>query len=127
MLEPFKAESEKLLRTWLQHDHEKLGKYLVSGVEDPRINVQSILTRHFLLRARLGQKFEALMDEELRFGAALNWLLHVAEKTVGSEELEVVYYALKRGADNAEGIQIPGFIVKTFQRLPIGLGELSIP
>src|SRR4051812_6519154 len=127
MLEPFKAESEKLLRIWMQHDAGKLGEYLVSGVEDPRFNVQSILTRHFLLRARLGQKFEALMDEELRFGAALNWLLHVAEKAGGPEELEVIHYALEQGADNAEGIQIPAFILKAFQRLPIGLGRLLIP
>ena len=55
MRDSLKAESSKLERSWMRHDSDKLRHYLVSGVEDPRINAQSILSRHFLLQASGGE------------------------------------------------------------------------
>ncbi len=51
-----------------------LRDYLVAGVEDPRLNVQSILSRHFLARALTDEGLGALMEQECRFAAAMNWL-----------------------------------------------------
>ena len=57
----------------MQHESAKLREYLVVGIEDPRINLQSILSRHFLLRALFGDKFRELMEHECRFAAIVNW------------------------------------------------------
>ena len=45
----FKLETERLKKSWMRYDRATLRDYLVQDVEDPRINVQSILTRHFLI------------------------------------------------------------------------------
>ena len=100
-------ESDKLARSWMQHDAGMLRDYLVAGVEDPRLNVQSVLSRHFLAHALTGERFSALMEQEIRFAAAMNWLTALAGRLRDAEELELVLYALRRGADNAEGIEIP--------------------
>lgn len=57
MNDRLRQESEKLARSWMQHKSGWLREYLVAGVEDPRINIQSILSRHFLLRALCGERF----------------------------------------------------------------------
>src|ERR1051326_1394858 len=101
MLDTLKLESEKLVRSWMQHESAKLRDYLVAGVEDPRINLQSILSRHFLIRSIFGQKFHVLMEHECRFGAVMNWLTVLAANS-DAEELDALAHALRRGADNAE-------------------------
>jgi len=121
------AESDKLARSWMQHDAGVLRGYLVAGVEDPRLNLQSILSRHFLARALTAERFSALMEAEYRFAAVMNWLTGLAGRLGDAEELELVLYALGRGADNAEGIEIPGFVVQTFAGLPATAGGLTIP
>ena len=101
--------------------------YLVAGVEDPRVNLQSILSRHFIARALTGERFNALLEQEYRFAAAMNWLTELARRLGDAGELELVLYALGRGADNAEGIEIPGFVVQTFATLPAIASGLTIP
>ena len=120
-------ESDKLARSWMQHDAGMLRDYLVAGVEDPRVNLQSILSRHFLARALTGDRFSALMEAEYRFAAVMNWLTGLAGRLHDPEELELVLYALGRGADNVEGVEIPSFIVETFAALPAAAGSLTIP
>lgn len=127
MRDSLKLETEKLARSWMQHDANKLCDYLVSSVEDPRLNVQSILSRHFLLRQLFHEQFEELMQQEIRFAAAMNWLVDMAGQLGDSSDLEIIHYALRRGADNAEGIQIPGFVLQTFASLPGTIGSLTIP
>jgi ubiquinone/menaquinone biosynthesis C-methylase UbiE len=126
MHETLKLESEKLARSWMQHEPAKLCEYLVAGVEDPRTNLQSILSRHFLVRSLFGEKFRELMEHECRFAAAMNWLTALNVNS-DPEELDVVFHALQLGADNAEGIQIPRFILKNFGSVPDSLGTLEIP
>src|SRR5260370_25754578 len=126
MRDTLKLESEKLARSWMQHEPAKLRDYLVAGVEDPRINLQSILSRHFLVRSLFGEKFSALMDHECRFAAVMNWFTAL-DANSDPEELAVVFHALQLGADNAEGIQIPRFILKNFTSLPCSLGLLEVP
>lgn len=126
MHDVLKLESEKLARSWLQHEPAKLRDYLVSGVEDPRINLQSILSRHFLLRSLFGEKFHELMHHECRFAAVMNWLTALAAHA-DAEELHPLLHALQRGADNAEGLEIPRFILATFASLPLPVSSLVIP
>jgi SAM-dependent methyltransferase len=126
VIEPsLQAESDKLARCWMQHDARMLREYLVAGVEDPRLNLQSILARHFLARALSADRFSALMEQEYRFAAALSWLTGLAGRLGDAGELELVLYALRRGADNAEGIEIPGFIVETSTALPTVAGGFA--
>jgi SAM-dependent methyltransferase len=121
-----KAESDRLTRSWLRCDTGVLSDYLISGVEDPRINLQSVLTRHFLARALSAERFSPLMDEEYRFAAAMNWLTGLCGRLHDAEELELVLHALKRGADNVEGIEIPHFIVQTYAALPAAASGLTM-
>jgi SAM-dependent methyltransferase len=120
-------ESDKLARSWMRHETGMLRDYLVAGVEDPRLNLQSVLSRHFLARALTGERFSALMEQEYRFAATMNWLIGLAGRLHDAEELELILYALRRGADNAEGIEIPGFIVQLFAALPTAAAGLGIP
>ncbi len=126
MLDSLKLESEKLARSWMQHESAKLREYLVAGVEDPRINLQSILSRHYLIRSLFGDRFRALMEHECRFAAVVNWFKALDAKS-DPEELTVVFHALQLGADNAEGVEIPSVVRKTFISLPFSLGALEIP
>ena len=120
-------ESEKLLRSWTRHDPAMLRDYLVAGVEDPRLNLQSVLSRHFLVRALTAEGCAVLMEAEYRFAAAMNWLRPLAGRMVEPEEPAALLYALRRGADNAEGIEVPPFVLETFGALPARAGELTVP
>src|SRR5215471_1873793 len=122
-----KYESERLTRSWMQHDSSWLRQYLVSGVEDPRLNVQSILSRHFLLRLLFGECFATLMTEEVRFALVMDWLRGVASQAGGPEELLAILHALRRGADNAEGISIPFFVSKAFTILASHSSPQMVP
>jgi ubiquinone/menaquinone biosynthesis C-methylase UbiE len=67
-------ESSLLRHLWERQAAETLDTYLVSGVEDPRINLQSILTRALLCDALFPARFTRLIDDELRFGFVMTWL-----------------------------------------------------
>jgi hypothetical protein len=88
--------------------------------------LQSILSRHFLLRSLFDDKFRVVMEHECRFAAVTNWLTALAANC-DPEELSLVFHALQLGADNAEGIEIPRFIFNTFTSLPLSFGSLEIP
>jgi ubiquinone/menaquinone biosynthesis C-methylase UbiE len=125
--ESLKTETERLTRMWMRHDQAWLGEYLVSGVEDPRLNVQSVLSRHSLTRVLFGDKFGELMHEELRFCAVMNWLTRLPGINQNPEEATLILHALTRGADNAEGLSIPRFVVQTFATLPTAFEPFSVP
>jgi SAM-dependent methyltransferase len=120
-------ETEKLTRSWMRHEAGVLRDYLVAGVEDPRLNLQSIFSRHFLTRALMGERYRALMEEEYRFAAAMNWLLKLTEQSVDPEELAAVRFALKHGADKADGAELPRFLVRLYASLPAAAGDLVVP
>jgi SAM-dependent methyltransferase len=127
MDDSLKIETEKLVRSWMQHEPDHLAAYLVSGVEDPRINLQSILTRHFLIRELFPEHFEKLMEEECRFGATLN-ILYTLGSSLGEPEVKAsVLHALQQGSDNAEGIPIAQFLGGSFRSLPVINDSLSVP
>jgi len=66
------------------------------------------------------------MDHECRFAAIMNWLLAL-EANTDPDELDALFHALQHGADNAEGQEIPRFILTTFAWLPLSPGPLEIP
>jgi len=125
--ERWRAETEKLTNAWAQYEPGMLATYLVSGVEDPRINIQSILMRDFLLGTLFGERFAALKCEELRFAAVMNWLRNYLDKDPIAEEITALVHALENGASNAEGLEIPFHVLKTFQGLPRVADGVSIP
>ena len=113
----FKLETERLKKSWIRYDRATLRDYLVQDVEDPRINVQSILSRHFLIERLFGKRFEALMEQELRFGLVMNWLIVLQKKLIKAGQLHAVLGALLAGEDEAEGLEIPPYISETFASL----------
>ena len=110
-------ETDNLRRSWAHHEPSWLRDYLVAGVEDPRVNLQSILTRHFLIRYLTGTEFEWSMTREYEFSAAAAWLATHAGLLADGETRLAVLHALRRGADNAEGIEVPQFVSSAFSRL----------
>jgi SAM-dependent methyltransferase len=127
MNEALTQESEKLARSWMRHDAAWLQDYLVASVEDPRLNLQSILTRHFLATALTGDRFVALMEQEYRFAAAMNWLRELGKRAGTPEDFASVLHALRQGADNAEGIEIPHYLLRAFAALPAVAGDSAVP
>lgn len=95
-----------------------LRDYLVADVEDPRINIQSILSRHFLLE-QLGatEKFATVREHEFRFAIFANWLLRLTKKHFDDESKAELLFALQKGADNFEGTSIPPAITHTFKQI----------
>ncbi len=120
-------ELVNLAHSWMQHDSDTLRDYLVSGVEDPRLNVQSILLRHFLLVILFRTRFENVMEAELRFATVMNWALATLEQVAGPEDLRAIQHALETGADDAEGLAVPKFVTMTFQGLPAAPDGVPVP
>ncbi|MBN2592476.1 MAG: class I SAM-dependent methyltransferase [Sedimentisphaerales bacterium] len=119
MKKSLKLETERLTRSWMRHDRIALRDYLVADVEDPRINVKSILTRHFLIERLFDERYNELMEHELRFGMFMNWLLTLLKKQISVFQLHAVLDALLAGQDNAEGLEIPSYISETFNTLTL--------
>jgi SAM-dependent methyltransferase len=122
MNEPLQRETEKLTRSWMRHDADWLRDYLVGSVEDPRLNVSSVLTRHFLIEAVTGRRHVALMEAELRFALTLTWLVKQLEDDAGPEDFLAIRHALAHGSDNAEGTELPAYLSETWRRLSAGGG-----
>jgi ubiquinone/menaquinone biosynthesis C-methylase UbiE len=75
-------ETKNLRRHWKNSDPAKLKRYLVSRFQDPRVNAQSAILRHELVRTLFGNKFDELANKELRFIADVqNVLLRHQEET----------------------------------------------
>src|SRR4051812_16552963 len=98
MDEALQHETERLTRSWMRHEQSMLGDYLVAGVEDPRINLQSILSRHSLIVALSGERYALVMEQEIRFALVLNWAQALFEKLGGMDDLLAIRHALKMRA-----------------------------
>lgn len=72
-IRPGPATEARLLRwSWVSRDARRLDEYLAMGWQNPRINAQSILIRHTLIRRLFGNAFEDEMRAELAFAVELN-------------------------------------------------------
>jgi len=127
MDETLQRETEALRHSWERHDAAFLRDYLVAGVEDPRINVQSVLTRHFLLGLLFGDRFAALRAQELKFAAACNWLLSLQDELAEKEGRAALRFGLERGAENVEGLVIPRYAHELWRALPASADGVEIP
>lgn len=70
---PLGRRGERFLleRTWSIMPAEMLDTYLVSGFQNPRINIQAILLRHHFIRVLFGDRFDDLMGPELDLAVEL--------------------------------------------------------
>ncbi|HEX5038723.1 MAG TPA: class I SAM-dependent methyltransferase [Candidatus Limnocylindria bacterium] len=78
-----RVERFLLQRWWNLAPADMLDSYLVSGYQNPRINIQSILQCHFLLRRLFGTEFDGVMAEELRFAVDMNERLRLRAVELG--------------------------------------------
>lgn len=120
-------ESEQLVRAWMRHNNETLKSYLVQDVQDPRINPQSIHARHILIDLIDNTYFKPLQFEELRFSAAMLWILNHKEDLSEPYFRSTVLKALETGSKDADGIQIPAGLIEAFQILPLEIIGIEIP
>ena len=126
MDEALRRETENLEHSWMQHDQGILRDYLVRDVEDPRINLQSILTRHYLLEKLFGNEFPVWKEREIQFCAVMNWLLYVVKQIQRPEKLQLTLYSLLEEED-IEEVAVPDFVRETFGTLPLDWEGLQIP
>jgi ubiquinone/menaquinone biosynthesis C-methylase UbiE len=117
MEEHFQQETERLQYSWMKHDGRVLRNYLVEDVQDPRINVQSILSRHWLIEQLFGDKFNDLAEHELRYALVMNWLNKLYKANTQLWQMQSVLHSLVAGQSNADGIEIPSYITQTFSCL----------
>lgn len=103
----FTSEDANLSVAWDKYPREHLDAYLVSDVEDPRINTQSILSRALIADSLWPNRFDDLVNAELRFGAVLTWILAQLKEKVNRYEL------LDAIADGGESGCAP-FVGETF-------------
>lgn len=118
--ENLQKETRQLQNAWAHHDQASLNSYLVQGVEDPRINIQSILTRHFLLRELFGDRCDYVMEHEIRFALTANWLLAKLTSPMSAwqinNEMNDVLFALLDESNNS-GKDVPVFLKDSFEKL----------
>jgi SAM-dependent methyltransferase len=120
-------ETEALRRMWDRHAAEDLRDYLVASVEDPRLNLSSILTRHFLVELLFGQRFTPLQEAEVRFSMAMNWMLQRFEHPMIDEDVESLRLGLQRPMAVVEGVTLPPFLHLLYTRLPEPVAGVEVP
>ncbi len=76
-------EGHTLKRSWARHDPGALEEYLVSGYQNPRVNAQSMLVRHYLASKLFGSEYEALAREELEHCVKATEALRLRAKELG--------------------------------------------
>lgn len=65
-------ETKGLIKSWSYLDKNTARAYLTGKFQDPRINLQSILTRHFLIKEIFGDEFTDMMRDEIKFSIEAN-------------------------------------------------------
>lgn len=103
-------ENERLRASWNCFPIEHLDTYLSIEEQDQRINAHSILTRALLVDTLWPGKFDALIDEEMRFGIVMTWLLQRLK--AGAERMALLNRIL-RCADGAEDQGVPEIVRAT--------------
>ena len=67
-----RIERTLLTKSWEHATPAALRGYLVSSLQNPVINVQSVLARHHFVGELYGEQFTALMAEELQWASDTN-------------------------------------------------------
>ena len=110
-------ESIKLAGCWQKYDRGYLQRYLVQSVQDPRINLQSIINRHYLIDILFPGQYDFFMDHEIRFSLVVNWLMGLWKDDLKQYGQTGLLNALLEGKTHSQEIQIPGYILDTFNLL----------
>jgi len=113
--EDLAVEAGRLRAAWMRHDSWLLDRYLVSDVEDPRINLQSILSRAFLIDSLWPNEFTSLIREEFRFSICLNWILRALKVEDPEVSRELLLDALLEGRPRCGDVVIPSYLTETFE------------
>ena len=115
------AETEQLQAAWQRHDAAFLDTYLIRDVEDPRINIQSILTRHFLIGELFGDRYAAISEHELYFAILVNWLIKQHKSKRSRHEIawlmKDVLDRLLEDTRESTAEAVPSFIADAFKKL----------
>jgi SAM-dependent methyltransferase len=82
------VEEERLKHSWERHEARFLDHYMTGGIEDPRVNLSSILVRGLIADTLFPGQFDALVQEEARFSLFFTWYLKELEKGVDMATLE---------------------------------------
>lgn len=123
-LQDLAIESERLRAAWMQYDPEVLDSYLVSDVEDPRINLQSIISRAFLIDTVFPNEFTGLIREEFRFSICLNFLLNVLKTKSSQVSRMSILNALFDGRESCGDVKIPYYLRHCFELLSCETQEI---
>jgi ubiquinone/menaquinone biosynthesis C-methylase UbiE len=99
------AETANLKIAWRSKTRERLRTYLVEGIQDPRTNIQSILTRHFLVKKIFGDRFDEIKASELRHAMQLN-TERVEERTISETSKDEFQKRWRAALNQAEGDSI---------------------
>lgn len=83
----FEEEERRLRRTWAARRPETAHATEGTGHPDARIDVQSVLGRHALIRALFGSTYDDLMREELHDAARLRQTLREREEDLGGSRV----------------------------------------
>jgi SAM-dependent methyltransferase len=105
-----REETERLRWAWDRHPAEWLDGYLVSGAEDPRINMQSILTRALIADTLFPGRFDALVDAEWRFGLCNLWMLDCLQRGIDRSEITI-------RIESGDAARCPRFVTDTAEYL----------
>lgn len=122
--EDFIVESNQLRTAWMRHDSELLDYYLVTDVEDPRINLQSIISRAFLIDTVFPNEFNALIREEFRFSICLNFILNVLKTKCSQVSRSSILDALIDGREACGDVKIPSYFRRCFELISCEKQEL---
>lgn len=79
----YRLEHRLLQRTWGMGSAATLDAYLVSGHQNPRINLQSVIERHFFIARLFGTEARQLMEREAAFAIELNEVLRRRAQELG--------------------------------------------
>jgi hypothetical protein len=69
----------------------------------------------------------SVCHHELQFAIGMNWAQAILNHAAGPEDLRALHDGLRRGADSAEGLQIPPCVLTAFGSLPESVNEAVVP
>jgi len=127
MDEPLENESASLKQAWDQHAANDLKHYMIADVEEPRLNVQSILSRHFLIRDLVGERLDEVCEHELRFACAMNWLLRQLKRGISWQWLDQQLGDLLVQDVDDDDSQLPRHLRQTASLLPCRNSPRTVP
>ena len=124
MQEELALESKRLRAAWMKYDADHLDRYLVSDLEDPRVNLQSILSRSFLIDSVFPHEFTTLICQEFRFSICMNFILRLLKNTPNKVSRVAIFETLESRQEKCGNIRIPSYMHENFMAICGGPGDI---